>query len=166
MKLFSRDSYDDEPGGLKRRLANLPPGVRWGALAAALIAVIFIGWLGFEGVTAKSNLEQARTSAEQSKDALLSGKSEDATRFAENAQFHARQARAATHSLPWNIAAAVPLLGSPLKTTQQISDVVVGLADNVLLPGATMGAGLSPDKLIDGTRLDLKLSACRATAPH
>ena len=157
MKFFSRDPYDDEPGGLKRRLANLPPGVRWGALAAALIAVIFIAWLGVEGLSAKSNLEQARTSAEQSKDALLSGKSEDATRFAENAQFHARQARAATHSVPWGIAAAVPLLGSPLKTTQQISDVVVGLADNVLLPGATMGAGLSPDKLIDGTRIDLKL---------
>ena len=115
MKLFSRDPYDDEPGGLRRRLADLPSGVRWGALAAALIAVIFIGWLGFEGLAAKSNLEQARTSAEQSKDALLSGKSEDATRFAENAQFHARQARAATHSLPWNIAAAVPLLGQPVE---------------------------------------------------
>ena len=164
MKLFSRDPYNDEPGGLKRRLANLPTGVRWGALAAALLAVIFIGWLGFEGLAAKSNLEQARTSAEQSKDALLSGKSEDATRFAENAQFHAGQARAATHSLPWNIAAAVPFLGSPLKTTQQIADVVVGLADTVLLPGATMGAGLSPEKLIDGTRLDLKL--LRAEQPR
>ena len=164
MKFSSRGPYDDEPGGLKRRLADLPAGVRWGALAAALLAVIFIGWLGFEGLSAKSNLEQARTSAEQSKDALLSGKSEDAARFAENAQFHARQARAATHSLPWNIAAAVPFVGSPLKTTQQISDVVVGLADNVLLPGATMGAGLSPDKLIDGTRLDLKL--LRAEQPR
>ena len=157
MKLFSRDPYDDEPGGLKRRLANLPAGVRWGALAAVLIAVIFIGWLGYAGLTAKSNLEQARNSAEQSKDALLSGKSEDATRFAENAQFHALQARAATRSLPWNIAAAVPWVGSPLKTTQQISDVVVGLADDVLLPGSTIGAGLSPDKLIDGARIDLKL---------
>jgi len=154
---FSSNSYNHEPGGLKRRLADLPPGVRWGALAAALIAVIFIGWLGFTGLAAKSNLEQARTSAEQSKDALLSGKSEDATRFAENAQFHARQARAATHSLPWNIAAAVPILGSPLNTTQQISDVVVGLVDDVLLPAARMGTGLSPDQLIDGTRINLKL---------
>ena len=157
MNVFSRNPYDDEPGGLRRRLADLPPGVRWGALAAALIAVIFTGWLGFTGLAAKSSLEQARTSAEQSKDALLSGESEDAKRFAENAQFHARQARAATHSLPWNIAAAVPFVGSPLKTTQQISDVVVGLADTVLLPGATMGAGLSPDKLVDGTRINLKL---------
>ena len=164
MKFFSRDPYDDRPDGLRRRLADLPPGVRWGALAALSIFVLLVGWLAIDGFAAKSSLEQARTAAEQSKDALLSGKSEDATRFAENAQFHARQAQGATHSLPWNIAAAVPFLGSPLKTTQQISDVVVGLADDVLLPGATMGAGLSPEKLIDGTRLDLKL--LRAEQPR
>lgn len=164
MNVFSRDPHDANAGGLRRRIGDLPPGVRWGALVAALVAVIFIGWLGFQGLAAKSNLEKARTSAEQSKDALLSGKSEDATRFAENAQFHARQARSATHSLPWNIAAAVPFVGSPLKTTQQISNVVAGLTDDVLLPAASMGAGLSPDKLIDGTRLDLKLM--RAEQPR
>ncbi|CAN1530352.1 Protein of unknown function DUF4012 [Mycobacteriaceae bacterium] len=157
MNMFSRNPFDDGPDGLRRRLADLPQGVKWGALAAALVAVIFIGWLGLQGLAAKSNLEKARDSAEQAKDALLSGKSEDATRFAENAQFHARQAQTATHSVPWNIAAAVPLIGSPLKTTQQISDVVLGLADDVLLPGATMGAGLSPSNLIDGTRVNLKL---------
>jgi len=157
VKVFRRDPFDDKPDGLRARLSGLPPGVRWGALAAAVLALVFIGWLGVEGLAAKSNLEQARTSAEQSKDALLSGNSEDAKRFAENAQFHARQARSATHSLPWNIAAALPFLGSPLKTTQQISDVVVGLADTVLLPGATMGGGLSPDKLVDGSRINLKL---------
>ena len=157
MNMFSRNPFDDRPDGLRRRLADLPQGVKWGALAAILVAAIFIGWLGIQGLTAKSNLEKARDSAEQSKDALLGGKSEDATRFAENAQFYAGQARAATHSVPWNIAAAVPLLGSPLKTTQQISDVVVGLARDVLLPAAGMGAGLSPDKLIDGTRINLKL---------
>ena len=157
MNMFSRNRSDDRPGGLRRRLADLPQGVKWGALAALFVVVIFIGWLGLQGLTAKSNLEKARDSAEQAKDALLSGKSDDATHFAENAQFHARQAQTATHSVPWNIAAAVPLLGSPLKTTQQISDVVVGLADDVLLPGATMGAGLSPANLIDGTRINLKL---------
>ena len=157
MNMFSRNPFDDRPDGLRRRLADLPPGVRWGALAAALMAVVFTGWLGLQGLTAKSNLEKARDNAEQAKDALLSGKSEDATRFAENAQFYAGKARAATHSVPWSIAAAVPLLGSPLKTTQQIADVVLGLAGDVLVPAAGMGAGLSPDKLIDGTRINLKL---------
>ena len=164
MNMFSRNPLDDRPDGLRRRLAELPQGVKWGTLATLVVATMFIGWVGIQGLAAKSNLEKARDSAEQAKDALLGGKSEDATRFAENAQFHARQAQSATHSVPWNIAAAVPLLGSPLKTTQQISDVVVGLADTVLLPGATMGAGLSPEKLIDGTRLDLAL--LRAEQPR
>ncbi len=164
MNVFSRNPHDDEASGLKRRLTDLPPGVKWAASATMLIALAFTGWLGFEGLAAKSSLEQARASAQQSKDALLSGKSDDATRFAEKAQAQARQAQEATHSPPWKIAAAVPLLGSPLKTTQQISDVVVGLADNVLLPGATMGAGVSPDKLIEGTRLDLNL--LRAEQPR
>jgi len=164
MNMFSRNPFDDGPDGLRRRLADLPQGVKWGALAASLVAVIFIGWLGIQGLAAKSNLEKARDSAEQAKDALLSGESADATRFAENAQFHASQARAATHSLPWNVAAAVPVLGSPMKTTQQISDVVLGLADDVLLPAAVKGAGLSTDKLIDGTRINLQL--LRAEAPR
>lgn len=146
------------------RLLSLPARVRWTGVALLVLSVIFIGWLGYGAYQAKSNLEQAKDSAEKSKDALLSGKPEDATRWAENAQFHAQRARSATHSLPWNAAAALPLLGSPLKTTQQISDVVVGLADEVLLPGAKMGAGLSPERLIDGTRLDLKL--LRAEQPR
>jgi len=158
MRIFSRHPFSDRAnigGGLKA-IAGRPES-RWAGLGLLLVMLVFVGWLGYGAMHAKSSLEQSRAYAEQAKDALLSGKSEDATRYAENAQFHARQARSATHSLPWNIAAAVPLVGSPLKTTQQISDVVVGLVDDVLLPAAGMGAGLSPDKLIDGTRLDLKL---------
>jgi hypothetical protein len=157
MSIFSRNPFDDSPDGLRRRLADLPPGVKWGALAAASVAVVFIGWLGLQGLAAKSNLEKARDSAEQAKDALLSGKSEDATRFAENAQFFAGQARAATHSVPWSIGAAVPFLGSPLKTTQQISDVVVGLADDVLLPAARVGGLVSPASLLENGRINLQL---------
>jgi len=157
MKIFSRNPFDDSPDGLRRRLADLPPGVKWGALGAALVALVFVGWLGLQGLTAKSNLEKARDSAEQAKDALLGGKSQDATRFAENAEFHAGQARAATHSLPWSIAAAVPLLGSPLKTTQQISDVVAGLAQDVLLPAARVGGLVSPASLLENGRINLQL---------
>lgn len=162
MKAHARTPH--ETRGLRGRLTDLPPGLKWAGFAAVLIAVMFVGWLGFEGLAAKSSLEQAKASAEQSKDALLSGKSEDATRFAENAQAQARQTQAATHSLPWNVAAAVPVLGSPLRTTQQISDVVVGLANDVLLPTAAMGSAVSPDKLIEGTRLNLDL--LRAEQPR
>lgn len=156
MKVIPRSALGDRPNGLIGRLNGLPPGSPWVGFGLLLAAVLFTGWLGFGAYQAKSNLEQARASANQTKDALLSDKAEDATRFAENTQSYARQARAATHSLPWNIAAEVPLLGSPLKTTQQISDVVLGLADDVLLPATRMGADLSPDKLIDGTRINLQ----------
>ncbi len=164
MRAFSRGRVVGEPRGFKRRLAELPPNVKWGGLGVVLVGLVFLSWLGIQGLAAKSNLEEARNSALQAKDALLGGKSEAATRFAENAQFHSRQAQSATHSLPWNVISAIPVLGSPLKTTQQISDVVVGLADDVLVPAATMGASLSPDKLIEGTRIDLE--ALRTEAPR
>jgi hypothetical protein len=57
----------------------------------------------------------------------------------------------------WSIAAAVPLIGSPFKTTQQITDVVADFAGELLLPIASMGETVSPDRLLDGTRLDLAL---------
>lgn len=139
------------------RARALSGRVRWTGIGLLLLAVTFAVWLGLGVFQAKSSFEQAKTSAERSKDALLSGKSEEATRWAENAQFHAQRARSATHSPPWNIVAAVPLLGSPLKTTQQISDVVAGLANDILIPGARLGSALSPDKLIDGDRINLKL---------
>lgn len=156
MKLFSSDA--DAPPAVRRQwLAELPAAVRWGALAALLLSLVLLGWLGVQAVSAKSQLEQARISVQHMKEAFLNGKSEDAVRQAENAQSHARQARAATRSLPWTIAAAIPLLGSPLKTTQQIAEVVVGLADDVLLPAAGMGGDVSPGKLIEGTRINLAL---------
>lgn len=119
--------------------------------------LVVVGWLGFEAVEAKSHLEQAREGAQKTKDLLLSGNADDATRWAEDAQSKARKARAATHSLPWNLVSAIPIVGSPLKTTQQLSDVVLGLADDVLVPATRMGGSLSPDKLVTGNLIDLKL---------
>lgn len=138
-------------------LRGLSAGVRWTGIGLLLLLVTFITWFSLEAYQAKSNLELARTSAEQSKDALLGGNPQDAARSAENAQMQARLAQTATYSLPWKVAAVIPILGSPMKTTQQISDVVVALTDDILLPTATMGAAISLDRLIDGTRIDLKL---------
>lgn len=165
MKLSARsDDSNRAPIRMMNRLQSLPTSVRWVCLGFLILALTAVAWLSIEAYKAKSNLEQARSSAMQSKEALLAGNAEDASQFAKSAQTHASQARTATHSLPWNIAAAVPLIGSPLKTTQQISDVVAGLADEVLLPAAKMGAGISPDKLVEGTRIDLKL--LRAEQPQ
>jgi hypothetical protein len=158
MSVFSRNPSNRKPRG-NGRLRDLAqrPEARWAGLAVLLLAVIFAGWLVYGAMQAKSGLEQSRNYAQQAKDALLSGKADDGTRFAENAEFYAREARSSTHSLPWTIAAAVPWLGSPFKAGQQISDVVVGLTGDVLKPAAKAGVGISPDTLVTDGRVNLQL---------
>ena len=89
-----------------------------GAALISLAAVLVLGgWLGFQALTAKSSLEQARTSAQQAKDALLDGRVADASRFAADAQLNAQSARDATHSVPWNLRGIVCHRWFPLETT-------------------------------------------------
>lgn len=154
-------SFDDENDG---RFAKLGAGLRrhrrgilLGSLIAVVVLVAFVGWLAKSGLDARDGLEQARTNAQQAKEALQRGNADDAKRFAENAQFHAQQASASTHSLPWSVTASIPWLGSPFESGQQIADVVLGLASDVLRPAAEAGATLSPDRLVDGSRVDVQL---------
>jgi hypothetical protein len=130
-------------------------------LAGILLLLVIIGlgaWLVVGALDAKSNLEQARNSAQQAKDALLQADTGEASKWADEAQSHAQAARGATHSLPWNIASVMPWLGSPFKTGQQISDVVAGLAADVLEPSVHVGQALSPDHLFAGNgHVDVQL---------
>ncbi|NIH93655.1 hypothetical protein FHU31_000611 [Mycolicibacterium fluoranthenivorans] len=125
--------------------------------ALLVIVVALLGWLGFEAYSAKSELEQARENAQQAKEALSDGRVEEGQRLADSAATHAQAANDATHSLPWSIAAAVPWLGSPFETGRQISGVVLGLASEVLKPSAQVGVAISPDKLFEGSRLNVRL---------
>jgi hypothetical protein len=123
-----------------------------------LVVVAFGCWLAFQVTQAKSNLEEARDNAQQAKDALSKGNVADAGKLVDDARSHAEHAQDATHSLPWNIASVVPWLGSPFKTGQQISDVVAGLAADVLEPSVHVGQALSPDQLFAGNgRVDVQL---------
>ena len=172
MDIFSRHPFRREPdddgddslrvdadGTRFRRRPELPS--RRGAWLAGglllVIAVAFGCWLGVRVFEAKSNLEHARDSAQQAKEALLEGNTEDASDWADDAHSYAQKARDATHSLPWNIAAVVPWVGSPFKTGQQLSDVVLGLASDVLQPSAHVGAALSPDRLMQNGSVDVQL---------
>ncbi|WP_179474473.1 DUF4012 domain-containing protein [Mycolicibacterium vinylchloridicum] len=166
MRFFSRRRFNDDPadddailtdeGDDDERRWFQRREVVWGALAALLIVVAFGCWLGLRAQQAKSALEQARHSAQQTKDALLQGNTKDASRFAADAQSHAQAARDATHSVPWSIVSVVPWLGSPFKTGQQISDVVLGLAADVLKPVADAGTTIAPDQLLANGRLDVQ----------
>ncbi|OBF41127.1 hypothetical protein A5724_06050 [Mycobacterium sp. ACS1612] len=142
------------------RWRSIPRGRRLvaGAGLLLLLVIAFAGWLGYQATQAKSYLEQARSDAQQAKDALSKANAGEATRWADAAQEHARQAQDATHSIPWNIASVVPWLGSPFKSGQQISDVVLGLASDVLKPSVDVAEALSPEHLLSGNgRVDVAL---------
>lgn len=139
------DETDETPGLIARHRH----GLILGGLLMLLVVIGFVGWLGVEASNAKSNLEKARDSALQAKDALLDGNSEEATKWVDVAQSKAQAARNATHSLPWTVASAVPWLGGPFEAGQQISDVVRNLAAEVLRPTADLAEIISPDRLID-----------------
>lgn len=165
-KVDSVDGDDNEfsakehRGGLadaRSRLKRHRRAVIIGGLVFLAIVVAFGGWLAKSGLDAKAALEQARSSAQQAKDALQQGDSDAASRFVDDTQQHAQVAGDATHSLPWTITSAIPWVGSPFRTGQQISDVVLGLANDVLKPAAQAGTALSPDRLLDGSRVDVAL---------
>lgn len=124
-----------------------------------------VGWLGYVASQAKSELEQARDSAQLAKESLSRGDATGATTWVDKARVHAQSARDATHSFPWVVASAVPWAGSPLKAGQEISDVVLGLVGNVLQPAVSVGEAISPDQLLNGAgRLDVEL--LRNAAPQ
>lgn len=132
-------------------------------LALLFVAIVFAGWLALEAFQAKSNLEEARQSAQKVKESLLKGDADGAAKWAKDAAIQARGARDSTHSLPWTIAAAVPWLGSPFETGQQVADVVLGLVVDVLEPSAHVATALSPDRLLEDGRI--KVQVLREAAP-
>ncbi len=115
-----------------------------------VIVLAFLAWLAYEALTAKSNLETTRDAANSAKNALLDGDVPGAQAAAAEASESAAKAQNAASSLPFTIAAAIPLLGSPLETVVEITDVVRGLAVDVLEPAAQASASISPDNVIEG----------------
>ncbi|NKR32306.1 DUF4012 domain-containing protein [Rhodococcus hoagii] len=135
-----------------------------GTASAAAVVVAWGGYVAYEATQIKLNLEEAAEFATQTKDALLAGNSEEAVRSADDAARYAGRAKDATDSVSWRIAAAIPGIGGPFDTTRQISDVVQGLASDVLRPAVEAGSALSPDQLLlDGARIDL--TGLRDAAP-
>lgn len=152
---FTRKSDDDDEDDIVARRRTKRIVMSAGVLLFILVALSC--WLAVEAVHAKSNLEQARTTAREAREALLKGDSRDTGRLVAEAEMQARKAHDSAHSLPWEIASVVPWLGSPFKTGQQIADVVHGLADDVLVPSADVAAALSPDRLLNDGRVDVQL---------
>lgn len=128
-----------------------------GVSCAVVAVAAWGGYMAYEAMQVKANLERARDFAMTTKDSLLAGNSDQATLSASDAAKYAERAQNSTESISWRVAAAVPGLGGPFDTTRQITDVVRGLTDDVLGPAVQAGSVVSPDRLIrDGGRIDLE----------
>ncbi|WP_448452584.1 DUF4012 domain-containing protein [Mycolicibacterium elephantis] len=154
----TEDDLEQDRFGFLRRPGVLAAGV------VLLVITAFGCWLAYGAFQARSNLEAAREAAQEAREALLKGNADETTQWVDKATSHALEAQDATHSIPWNIAAALPWLGSPFKTGQQISDVVVGLAADVLQPSADVAEALSPDRVLQDGRVNVQL--LRDSAPR
>ncbi|MCG7592783.1 DUF4012 domain-containing protein [Mycobacterium sp. PSTR-4-N] len=119
--------------------------------------MVLVCWVAVGAVQAKSHLELARSSAAAAKDHLLGADTKAAAASANDALSNAQAAHNATHSLAWNTVSALPWLGSPFKAGQQITDVVLGLAANVLKPATDVGVTISPDRIYKDGRVDVGL---------
>jgi hypothetical protein len=106
------DDLDNEP---KRAKHFNRPALGIDGLVV-LLFVAFVAWLDSEAIEAKSSLEQARTSAQQAQEALLTGGASSTTECVDKAQLHSTNANDATHSVPWKVASVVPWLGSNLSS--------------------------------------------------
>lgn len=129
-------------------------------VGASVVLLVILGlgvWVAVGAFQAKSDLEAARGHAQAAKDALLDGNTEAASQSADEALVSARNARDATHSLAWNVVSSVPWVGSPFKTGQQVTEVVLGLASDVLRPAADVGLTIAPDRLYRDGRVDVDL---------
>lgn len=153
------NSHDDDDFQRSRLKSLLNRRTALIAGVLLLVVVAFCGWLAFEASQAKSSLEQARGAAQEARQSLLKGDTEETRQWVEKAKTYAQQAHDSTHSLPWSTAAIIPWLGSPFVTGQEISDVVLGLVADVMQPSADVAQALSPDRLLQDGRVDVELLA-------
>jgi hypothetical protein len=116
-----------------------------------ILVIAFVAWLGYNAYAAQKSLTATRDAAEGAKNSLLSGDIPAAQQAAADAKSNADDAKSNTDSIPFAIASAIPFLGSPFDTVSQITDVVSGLATDVLVPAAEAGSGVSPRGLVDGS---------------
>ncbi len=127
-----------------------------------LVLLGFVAWFGVNGYRAQAELTAAKDHAQQAKTALLRADGATAQREVNLAVADAGAARANTHSVPWDIAKAIPVVGQPFDAAAQISAAVDDLALEVLRPAVSAGAALAPGTLRrpDGAiNLDAMVSA-------
>lgn len=132
-------------------------------VALVLLAAV-LGWLAYSALKVKDDLEAARDDASRARAAVLGGDQAGAKSSADAASAAARSASDRSHGIVWSAAAAIPWVGDPLRSVQQMSDVTADLAEQVLVPSAQLSDVLDPAKLRDGDAIDIE--PLRAAQPE
>ncbi|WP_238421475.1 DUF4012 domain-containing protein [Gordonia sp. 'Campus'] len=138
-----------------RRLAR-NRGVQVIAVVVVLAAAA-VAWLAYSALKVKGDLESVRTDAGRARTLMLDGDQAGARQAAEAASARASDAADRSHGFLWSAVAAVPGVGSPLKSVQEMSDAVEALSSDVLVPAADLASVLNPDELRTGNTVNLEL---------
>ncbi|EOM75963.1 DUF4012 domain-containing protein [Rhodococcus rhodnii] len=155
------------PGGASRDPAHTSRNRRALGLGLAGIVVVGLvcaGWIGWSALEARDALYAARDDATRAKDALLSGDADTARAASVTASTEAARAVDLTSGVVWSAASAVPWLGSPFASTQQMTAIVHGLTADVLTPAVDAGTALSPARML-GQAGAVDLQALRDAEP-
>ncbi|HEY9311544.1 DUF4012 domain-containing protein [Williamsia sp.] len=124
--------------------------LRWwivGVLTVLVLLVVAGLYIGYLALKAKDSLDSARGHAATAQRAFLAGDTDKAVASAEEAVRSAGLAKDDAHNPVWSAAAAIPWLGDPLKSVQEMTESVDSLATDVLAPTAELADVISPDNL-------------------
>lgn len=153
---------EKQPDGKRRR--RWVPWIAGVGGVVVLVAVV-VGYLAYLANDAKSDIDTARGHATAAKDAMLGGDVGKAKSESAAANTAAQSADDATSNPVWSAAAAIPWLGSPLKSTQQMTSAVSDLTSKVLIPSAQLTETISPTTL-RGPDNALNLAKLQAAQPQ
>lgn len=147
-----------DPDGPARPESRPRPARRRLLLLGGPVVLLLVGgtWLALAGLQVHSSLTAVRAHLERAVTAGTSGDGAAAEHEVSLAAAAAREARAATSSPPWAVAASVPVAGRPFLGARDLAAVTDELVTEVVGPVLREGAALLPDRLrLPDGRIDL-----------
>jgi hypothetical protein len=131
----------------------------------ALLVVVVVGWVGIRGYLASRHLQAAVGLADTVKAQILSKDGDSALRTGEQLRDEVHSARDLTGDPVWRVVEFVPGVGDDLRAVRQASQVLSSVADDAIVPIASVASTISVDafKPVDGA-IDLApLAAAQPT---
>jgi protein-tyrosine-phosphatase len=127
----------------------------WRIALLVVAALLFLllaaaAWLGWTGLRAKHELDDAQPLVGQVRTAVLQGDTARTKSLVAELQQHTSAARARTGGPVWSLGAHVPAYGDDLSAVRQVTVSVDDVAQQVLPPLVGVAATLRPEELRTG----------------